>query len=79
MRDYKIFKNKISSGRVIDRKEVYMNQINSLIIEGNLVKDCAIVETVKDFKVCKMDVWNVRIWKNRHRWNKKTTRNILKE
>lgn len=31
-----------------------MNQLNSLILDGNLVKDCEIVETEKGFKVGKM-------------------------
>ena len=41
-----------------------MNQINSLIIEGNLVKDCEIVETVKGFKVGKMTITINRWSKN---------------
>lgn len=41
-----------------------MNQINSLIIEGNLVKDCEIVETVKGFKVGKMIIVANRFIKN---------------
>lgn len=33
-----------------------MNQLNSLIVEGNIVKDATLSEPVKDFKVCKFSI-----------------------
>lgn len=41
-----------------------MNQLNSLIIEGNIVRDAVLSEPVKDFKVCKFSIAVNRWHKN---------------
>jgi single-strand DNA-binding protein len=45
-------------------KEIFMNQINSLIIEGNVVKNATIKEPTPGFKVCDFTVGVNRFYKN---------------
>ena len=42
-----------------------MNQINSIILEGNLVKDCTVSEPCTGFLVCKFTIATNRLYKNR--------------
>ena len=41
-----------------------MNQLNSIIIEGNLVRDAVLSEPVAGFKVCKFTIGVNRFFKN---------------
>lgn len=43
-----------------------MNQLNSIILEGNLVKDCEISEPVSGFVVAKMTLAVNRYYRNRN-------------
>ena len=43
-----------------------MNQLNSLILEGKLVRDAVLVEPVEGFKVCKFSLAVNRWYKNRN-------------
>lgn len=43
-----------------------MNQLNSLILEGKLVRDAVLVEPVEGFKVCKFALAVNRWYKNRN-------------
>jgi len=42
-----------------------MNQLNSIILEGNLVKDAEVLEPVSGFKVCKFSIGVNRFYKNK--------------
>lgn len=42
-----------------------MNQLNSIILEGNLVKDCTVSEPSSGFLVCKFTIGVNRSYKNR--------------
>lgn len=42
-----------------------MNQLNSIILEGNLVKDAELLEPVSGFKVCKFAIGVNRYYKNK--------------
>ena len=42
-----------------------MNQINSIILEGNLVKDCTVSEPCSGFVVCKFTIGVNRFYNNR--------------
>lgn len=42
-----------------------MNQLNSIILEGNLVKDADLLEPVNGFKVCKFSIGVNRFYKNK--------------
>lgn len=41
-----------------------MNQLNSVIVEGNLVRDSVLTEPVPGFKVCKFSIAVNRFYKN---------------
>lgn len=43
-----------------------MNQLNSLILEGNLVKDAELSEPAEGFKVCKFSIAVNRWYKNKN-------------
>ena len=43
-----------------------MNQLNSIILEGNLVKDSVLSEPVSGFKVCKFVIGVNRFFKNKN-------------
>ncbi len=48
-------------------KEVFlMNQLNSIILEGNLVKDSVLSEPVEGFKVCNFTMGVNRFYKNKN-------------
>ncbi len=42
-----------------------MNQLNSIILEGNLVKDAEVLEPLSGFKVCKFTIGVNRFYKNK--------------
>jgi len=44
---------------------IVMNQLNSIILEGNLVKDAELLEPVNGFKVCKFSIGVNRFYKNK--------------
>ena len=43
-----------------------MNQLNSIILEGNLVKDSVLSEPVEGFKVCNFTMGVNRFYKNKN-------------
>ena len=43
-----------------------MNQLNSIIIEGNVVRDAVLLEPSEGFKVCKLSIAVNRFYKNKN-------------
>ena len=43
-----------------------MNQLNSIILEGNLVRDAALSEPTEGFKICKFTIGVNRFYRNRN-------------
>ena len=43
-----------------------MNQLNSIILEGNVVRDAVLLEPSEGFKVCKLSIAVNRFYKNKN-------------
>ncbi len=46
-------------------EECFMNQLNSIILEGNLVRDAEMVEPAEGFKICKFSIAVNRWYRNK--------------
>ena len=46
-------------------EERLMNQLNSLILEGNLVRDAEMIEPAEGFKICKFTIAVNRWYRNK--------------